>query len=60
MTRYRNVYYGQDKFIPVSVRDQSFPDTFEYILSPLIGHEQDPNVFDERYRNDETGAPYGN
>jgi transposase len=57
MARYKDVYYDQDKFIPVSFHKQILPGTFEYTLSYLIDHELDLSVFDARYRNDETGAP---
>jgi len=57
MARYKDVNYDQDKFIPVSFHKQILPGTFEYTLSYLIDHELDVSVFDDRYRNDETGAP---
>jgi transposase len=57
MARYKDVHYGQDKFIPVSFHKQILPGTFEYTLSYLIDHELDLSVFEARYRNDETGAP---
>jgi hypothetical protein len=57
MARYKNVHHDQDKFIPVAFRKQILPGTFEYPLSYLIDHELDLSVFDDRYRNDETGAP---
>jgi len=57
MARYKDVHYDQDKFIPVSFSKQILPGTFEYTLSYLIDHELDLSVFDDRYRNDETGAP---
>jgi len=57
MARYKDVHYDQDKFIPVSFHKQILPGTFEYTLSYMIDHELDLSVFDDRYRNDETGAP---
>ncbi len=57
MARYKDVNYHQDKFIPVTFSKQILPGTFEYTLSYVIDHELDLSVFDERYRNDETGAP---
>lgn len=57
MARYKNYCYEQGKMIPVSFREQILPGTFEYTLSYLIDHELDLSVFDERYRNDDTGRP---
>lgn len=57
MARYKDVHYHQDKLIPVSFDKQILAGTFEYTLSYLIDHELDMSVFDERYANDETGAP---
>jgi len=36
MTRYKDVYYDQDKFIPISFQKQILPGTFEYTLRYLI------------------------
>ena len=57
MARYKDVNYHQDKFIPVAFSKQILPGTFEYTLSYVIDHELDLSVFDDRYCNDETGAP---
>jgi transposase len=57
MARYKDVHYDQDKFIPVSFQKQILPGTFEYTLSYLVDNELDLSVFDDRYCNDETGAP---
>lgn len=57
MARYKDYCYEQSKFIPVSFDKQIVPGTFEYTLSYLIDHEIDLSVFEERYHNDETGAP---
>lgn len=57
MARYKDYCYEQDKFIPLRFSKQILPGTFEYTLSYLIDHVIDVSVFDERYKNDETGAP---
>lgn len=57
MARYKAVHYEQDKFIPISFSKQILPGTFEYTLNYLIDNVVDVSVFDEHYRNDETGAP---
>jgi transposase len=57
MARYREYNYHQGKFIPISFDKQILPGTFEYTLNYLIDNEFDLSVFDDRYRNDLTGAP---
>lgn len=55
MARYKHTDLRQSKLIPVSLDDQIFPETFEHTLSYIIDEVLDLSVFDERYRNDETG-----
>ena len=57
MARYKDVNYAQQKMIPIDFSSQIIPGTFEYTLDHLIENELDLRIFDERYRNDETGAP---
>jgi transposase len=57
MARYKEYDYRQGKFIPISFDKQILPGTFEYTLNYLIDHEIDLSLFDDRYRNDDTGAP---
>ena len=56
MARYKPYSYAQGKFIPVHFEKQITPGTFEYSLNHLIDHKLDLTIFDERYRNEETGA----
>ncbi len=56
MARYKPYSYAQGKFIPVYFEKQILPGTFEYSLNHLIDHELDLTIFDERYKNEETGA----
>ena len=56
MARYKSYSYAQGKFIPVCFEKQIIPGTFEYSLKHLIDQELDLSIFDERYRNEETGA----
>ena len=56
MARYKSYSYAQGKFIPVHFEKQIIPGTFEYSLNHLVDHELDLSIFDERYRNEETGA----
>ena len=57
MARYKHYDYSQMKLLPVSFDKQILPGTFEYTLNELIDNEIDLKVFEDRYRNDETGAP---
>jgi transposase len=57
MARYRSYSYEQGKFIPIYFEKQILPGTFEYSLNHLIDHELDLSIFDDRYENEETGAP---
>ena len=57
MARYKRYDYGQMKLLPVSFAQQILPGTFEHTLNELVDNEIDLSVFEERYRNDETGAP---
>jgi transposase len=57
VARYKPYSYAQGKFVPIHFEKQILPGTFEYSLNHLIDHELDLTFFDERYRNEETGAP---
>jgi len=57
MARYKEYCYEQTKLIPLSFSRQILPSTFEYTLNYLIDNEFDLSVFEQRYHNDETGAP---
>jgi transposase len=57
VARYKPYSYKQGKFIPVFFDKQIQPGTFEYTLSHLIDNELDLSIFNDRFKNDETGAP---
>jgi len=57
MARYKEYSYEQGKFIPIHFDKQILPGTFEFTLSYLIDDEIDLSFIDQRYKNDETGAP---
>jgi len=57
MAKYKKYSYSQARFIPVHFDKQIMPKTFEYTLNHLIDKEIDLSLFDNRYENDETGAP---
>jgi hypothetical protein len=45
------------KLLPIDLSFQLLPGPFEYALSHLIDYELDLRGFDERFRNDDGGAP---
>jgi len=57
MARYKEYSYSQGKFLSVFFDRQILPGTFEHTLHYLIDQEIDLSIFEDRYRNDETGAP---
>ncbi|MDR2844033.1 MAG: transposase [Candidatus Symbiothrix sp.] len=56
MARYKYVDKSQGLFITVDLQKQLIPGTFEYTLNELIDKKLDLSIFDQRYKNDETGA----
>ena len=44
------------RLLPISFSTQILPGTFEYALSYLVDNEIDLSIFDNLYKNDETGA----
>jgi transposase len=57
VAKYKDYDYSQGRFISIYFDKQILPGTFEYTLHYLIDNEIDLTLFDDRYRNDETGAP---
>src|SRR5574341_871224 len=55
MARYKPYNLQQDKMIPLSYADQIVPGSFEYALNEIVEEHLDLTVFEQRYRNDETG-----
>ena len=55
MARYQPYDVHQDKFIPVSFRDQILPGSFEQALCEIVDEHIDLAPFEARYGNDETG-----
>ena len=56
MARYK-IVDRSPKLLPVVLDAQIQPGSFEYALDYLIDHEIDLSKLDQRYVNDETGAP---
>ncbi len=57
MARFKPYSYAQKVMLPISFKNQILPGTFEYALDYIVDNELDVSVFEERYKNDETGAP---
>jgi len=55
MARYKPYDYNQLLMVPVSLEEQLVPGTLEYAIHHVIEERLDLRIFDERYRNDETG-----
>lgn len=56
MARYKYIDTNP-RLLPVDLARQLLPGTFEHAVSHLVDYEIDLSHFDERYRNDEAGAP---
>lgn len=56
MARYKRIDTGL-KFLPIDLSRQLVPGTFEHALGHLIDHELDLSPLDDRFGNDDTGAP---
>ena len=55
MAKYKPYTYAQDMLIPVSLQEQIMPGSLEYAIHTLVDERMDVSLFDEKYRNDETG-----
>jgi transposase len=47
---------GQGEFVVINYKEQLLPGTLEYMLEDLVGKEIDTSKFQEKYKNDKTGA----
>lgn len=55
MARYKPYDLRQDKFISVSYSDQIVAGSFEHALNEIVEQHLDLSVFEQHYRNDDTG-----
>ena len=55
MAKYKSYDYAQKIFIPVFLEDQLMPGTLEFVIHTLTENRMDMSIFDDRYKNDETG-----
>ena len=56
MAKYKPTNEDQMVMLPISLQDQLVPGTLEHTINRLVDENIDLSVFDERYKNDETGA----
>jgi len=57
MAKYKKYNYSQMVMIPVSLENQLMSGTLEHAIHEVIEKKVDLSVFNEKYKNDETGAP---
>ena len=55
MAKFKAYDYRQRVFLPVSLEDQLMPGTLEFAIHTLVETRLDTSVFEQKYRNDETG-----
>ncbi|GBU27678.1 hypothetical protein R84B8_01215 [Treponema sp. R8-4-B8] len=55
MARFKHTDNSQGQFMVVNLKEQLFPDTFEWTIDYLI-NKMDMSLFEKKYNNDETGA----
>ena len=56
MARYKHYSYDQSKLIPIKYSEQIISGTFEFALSNIVDR-MNMSIFDNRFKNDEGGAP---
>ena len=55
MAKFKKYDSSQRIFLPVSLEEQLMPGTLEFAIHTLIENRLDMTVFNENYKNDETG-----
>ena len=55
MAKFKRYDYSQKVLIPVSLEEQLVPGSLEFAIHTLIESRMDMSVFDDNYKNDETG-----
>ena len=55
MAKYKRYDYSQKVLIPVSLEEQLVPGSLEFAIHTLIETRMDISVFEDKYKNDETG-----
>lgn len=57
MPKYKHFSYDQGVMTAVNFNNQIVEGSIEYTINWLVNNKIDLTVFDNRYRNDSTGAP---
>ena len=55
MAKYKRYDYSQSMLIPVFFEEQLMPGTLEFAIHTLVETRMDMSIFDDNYKNDETG-----
>ena len=55
MAKYKDYDYCQSVLIPVSFEVQLMPGTLEFAIHTQVETRMDMSIFEDRYKNDETG-----
>lgn len=55
MAKFKRYDYSQKVLIPVSLEEQLVPGTLEFAIHTLIDKRLDMSVFEDKYKNDQTG-----
>ena len=56
MAKFKPYNYDQMVMIPITLKEQLEPGTLEYAIHELVEQEIDLSVFENRYKNDDTGT----
>jgi len=56
MAKYKPYDYSQGVMLTVFLEEQIMPGTLEFAIHTLVETRMDLSIFDDRYRNDETGC----
>ncbi len=57
MAKFKPYDYDQMVMIPISLKEQLEPGTLEYAIHELVEERIDVSLFEQRFKNDDTGAP---
>jgi len=57
MAKFKPYDYDQMVMIPISLKEQLDPGTLEYVIHELGEQKIDLSVFENWFKNDDTGAP---
>ena len=55
MPRFKRYDYSQSVLLPVNLEDQLMPGTLEFAIHTLVEERMEMRVFEQKYKNEETG-----